>query len=74
MVQQAKLERRISASATLRNMIAGERVRIPTKHIKTVSIRSAAYRLEKSGYKFHVTETGLINETQVACLKSPIKN
>ena len=71
MIKQAKLERKISASATLRNMKAGERVRIPTRQIKTVSIRSAAKRLEKGGYKFEVTEADLINETEVSCLTSP---
>ena len=72
-IKTPRLERKVSPAATLRAMQGGSTMKIKTKHIKSVSVRSAAYRLEKHGYKFHVTEAGLIDETLVTCLKSPIK-
>jgi len=71
--KQPKLKRIVSPAATLREMRAGTSVRIPTKHIKTPSLRTTAVRLKEYGYAFHVTEAGMVNETLVTCIKSPVK-
>ena len=57
--------RRVRAlpAATLREMKAGTSVKIPTKHIKSPSLRTTAVRLKQYGYAFHVTEAGLKDET-----------
>jgi len=52
-------------------MKSGTVLRISTRDIKTPSLRSAADRLKKFGYAFHVTEAGLVNETLITCVKSP---
>jgi len=69
--QVAKLERKVSPAATLRAMTGGMTVTIKTKHIKTPSLRTAAYRLRANGYYFHVSEVGMVDETMVTCIKSP---
>ena len=68
-----KLKRVVSPAATLRGMKAGMTVKIPTKYIKTPSVRTAAVRLKAYGYAFHVTEQGLIDETLVTCIQSPVR-
>ena len=69
--QTPKIQKIISPAATLRAMKSGMVIRIPTREIKTPSLRSAADRLKKFGYSFHVTEAGLVNETLITCIKSP---
>lgn len=54
-------------------MKSGTVIKIPTRDIKTPSLRTAAVRLKKYGYDFHVTEAGLVNETLITCIKSPKK-
>jgi hypothetical protein len=71
MTQTPKIQKIISPAATLRAMKSGMVLRIPTREIKTPSLRSAADRLKKFGYTFHVTEAGLVNETLITCVKSP---
>ena len=71
MTQTPKIQKIISPAATLRAMKSGMALRIPTREIKTPSLRSAADRLKKFGYAFHVTEAGLVNETLITCIKSP---
>ena len=71
MTQTPKIQKIISPAATLRAMKSGMVLRIPTREIKTPSLRSAAERLKKFGYSFHVTEAGLVNETLITCVKSP---
>ena len=71
MTQTPKIQKIISPAATLRAMKSGMVIRIPTREIKTPSLRSAADRLKKFGYSFHVTEAGLVNETLITCVKSP---
>ena len=66
-----KIQKIISPAATLRAMKSGTVLRISTRDIKTPSLRSAADRLKKFGYSFHVTESGLVNETLITCIKSP---
>jgi hypothetical protein len=70
-MQTPKIQKIISPAATLRAMKSGMVIRIPTREIKTPSLRSAADRLKKFGYSFHVTEAGLVNETLITCVKSP---
>ena len=70
-MQTPKIQKIISPAATLRAMKSGMVIRIPTREIKTPSLRSAADRLKKFGYSFHVTEAGLVNETLITCIKSP---
>lgn len=61
---------KISVPATLLAIKIGETVIIPTRTIKTSSIRAAASRLERAKKaQFIVTEQGLINETQVTRIK-----
>jgi len=71
MTQTPKIQKIISPAATLRAMKSGMVIKIPTREIKTPSLRSAADRLKKFGYSFHVTEAGLVNETLITCVKSP---
>ena len=71
MTQTPKIQKIISPAATLRAMKSGTVLRISTRDIKTPSLRSAADRLKKFGYVFHVTEAGLVNETLITCIKSP---
>lgn len=71
MAEQPKIQKIISPAATLRAMKSGMVIKIPTKEIKTPSLRSAANRLKRYGYSFHVTEFGLVNETLITCIKSP---
>lgn len=71
MTQTPKIQKIISPAATLRAMKSGTVLRISTRNIKTPSLRSAADRLKKFGYAFHVTEAGLVNETLITCIKSP---
>ena len=66
-----KIQTIISPAKTLRAMKSGMVIRIPTREIKTPTLRSAADRLKKFGYSFHVTEAGLVNETLITCVKSP---
>lgn len=69
--QTPKIEKVISPAATLRAMKSGTVLRVSTRDIKTNSLRSAADRLKRYGYSFHVTEAGLVNETLITCVKSP---
>lgn len=69
--QTPKIEKVISPAATLRAMKSGTVLRVLTRDIKTNSLRSAADRLKRYGYSFHVTEAGLVNETLITCVKSP---
>lgn len=70
---KAEIKRVVSPTKTLRAMKSGQTVKIPTRHIKTSAIRVTASRLKKNGYSFHVSEEGLIDETLITCLKSPMK-
>lgn len=72
-IKRPILKRVVSPAATLREMKAGTSVNIPTRYIKSPSLRTTATRLKKHGYAFHVTEAGLVNETLVTCIKSPVK-
>lgn len=61
-----KIKKRISAPETLLGMKVGEEIYIPTKTIKTVTLRACARRLERSGEaKFIVSEEGLRDKTFV---------
>lgn len=71
--KRPKLKKIVSPAATLRGMKAGTSVKIPTRYIKSPSLRTTATRLKKHGYAFHVTEAGLVNETLITCIKSPVK-
>lgn len=70
-MQTPKIQKIVSPAATLRSMKSGTILKISTRDIKTPSLRSAADRLKKFGYSFHVTEAGLVNETLITCVKSP---
>ena len=70
-IKRPILRRVVSPAATLREMKAGTSVKIPTKHVKSPSLRTTAVRLKQYGYAFHVTEAGLKEETLVTCIKSP---
>lgn len=60
----------ISPKKTLLNMRVGETIIIPTKDIKSPTVRMAASRIEKRKEgKFFVTEQGMVNETRVTRLK-----
>jgi len=60
----------ISPKKTLLNMKIGETIIIPTKDIKSPTVRMAASRIEKRKEgKFFVTEQGMVNETRVTRLK-----
>lgn len=72
-LKRPKLKKIVSPAATLREMKAGTSVVIPTKYIKSPSLRTTAARLKNHGYSFHVTEAGMIDETLVTCIKSPNK-
>ena len=67
-----KFKKVVSPSATLRVMNTGMSMKLSTEDIKTSVLRSAASRLKKQGYLFRVSDKGLINETIVECLKSPV--
>ncbi len=73
MKEKFKLETTFSPKKTLEGMKGGMTITIPTEKLKTVSLRSAATTLKKSGYIFHVTVEGLVNATMVTCIKSPKK-
>ena len=61
---------KISIPATLLAIKPGETVMIPSRTIKTGSIRAAASRLKRAKKaQFIVTEQGFVNETQVTRLK-----
>ncbi len=70
-IQQPKIEKKASASATLRGMTRGTVLLIPNRDIKVSSLRAAASRLRSHGYSFTVNEKDFINEAQVICTKSP---
>ena len=59
-------------SATLREMKPGMRLKLPTNVIKTTTLRMTASKLKREGYLFRVSDKGLINETIVECLKTPV--
>lgn len=73
MESELKIVRKTSATATLKLMKSGMTAVIPTRVVKTNSLRTAGERLKKQGYVFHITEQGMVNETLVTCVKSPTK-
>lgn len=61
---------KISIPATLLAIKPGETVMIPSRMIKSSSVRAAAFRLEQAKKaQFIVTEQGLVGETQVTRIK-----
>lgn len=70
MVKRAQIQKRNSPRLTLLAMNVGETVKIPTKHIQTPAIRTAATRMEqKREARFVITTAGLTNETQVTRIR-----
>ena len=70
MVRKATIQKRNSPRLTLLGMNIGETVIIPTRHIQTPAIRTAATRMEqKKEGRFVITTQGLVNETQVTRIK-----
>ena len=67
-----KSKKIVLPSATLREMKAGMRVKLPTSEVKTTTLRMTASKLKKEGYLFRVSDKGLINETIVECIKTPL--
>ena len=66
-----KFKNVVLPSATLRGMKAGTSVKLTTEEVKTSTLRMTASKLKQEGYLFRVSDKGLINETIVACLKTP---
>lgn len=66
-----KFKKTVLPSATLREMKPGMSMKLPTKKVKTSTLRMTASKLKKEGYLFFVSVEGLINETIVECLKTP---
>lgn len=62
---KVKLIRKVSATATLRNMEKGQTVVLKTALVKQSAIRNAVAQLNKRGYKYEQTERGLYNEVKV---------
>ena len=67
-----KMKKVVLPSATLREMKPGMSLRLPTEKVKTNTLRMTACHLKKEGYLFRVSDKGLINETIVECLKTPV--
>jgi hypothetical protein len=67
-----KSKKVVLPSATLREMKPGMSVRFSTNEIKTTTLRMTASKLKREGYLFWVSERGLINETIVECIKTPV--
>jgi hypothetical protein len=67
-----KFKKVVLPSATLREMKPGMSLKILTEEVKTSTLRMAASKLKKEGYLFLVSDKGLINETIVECLKTPV--
>ena len=67
-----KSKKVVLPSATLREMTPGMRVKLSTNEVKTTTLRMTASKLKKEGYLFRVSDKGLINETIVECLKTPM--
>ena len=67
-----KFKKVVMPSATLREMKPGMNVKIPTKDIKTSTLRITASKLKREGYLFRVSVKDLINETIVECIKTPV--
>ena len=67
-----KMKKIVLPSATLKEMKPGMSLRLPTKKVKTNTLRTIACILKKEGYLFRVSEKGLINETIVECLRTPM--
>lgn len=67
-----KSKKVVLPTATLREMKPGMSLKLPTKAVKTTTLRMTASKLKKEGYLFRVSDKGLINETIVECLKTPV--
>ena len=67
-----KFKKIVLPSATLREMKPGMILKIATDNVKTNILRMTASNLKKDGYLFLVSDKGLINETIVECLKTPM--
>ena len=67
-----KFKKTVLPSATLREMNPGMSMKLSTEKVKTSTLRMTASKLKKEGYLFLVSDKGLINETIVECLKSPL--
>ena len=67
-----KYKKVVLPSATLREMKPGMSLKILTEVVKTSILRMTASKLKKEGYLFLVSDKGLINETIVECLKTPV--
>lgn len=70
MANKTKIVRIISPKQTLLSIDVGETVVIPTRKIKSDSLRVTALRLnQRNEYHFVVSTEGLVNETRVTRLK-----
>ena len=67
-----KFKKVVMPSATLRQMKPGTSVKITTEEVKTSTLRMTASKLKQEGYLFRVSDKGLVNETIVECLKTPL--
>ena len=67
-----KTKKVVLPSATLREMEPGMSLKLSTHQVKTSTLRMTASKLKREGYLFRVSDKGLINETIVECLKTPV--
>ena len=56
--------------ATFREMSPNERIKLPSGEVKTSTWRMTNLKLKREGYKFRVSDKGLMNETIAECLKT----
>ena len=67
-----KFKKVVLPSATLREMKPGTSLQLSTAKVKTSTLRMTASKLKQEGYLFRVSDKGLVNETIVECLKTPV--